>query len=271
MMIIRSALFLTVAFCGIVTGQDIPKTFNGNICNKQEIDAALIESMYWIRNFTAAYNTVNRRCQIDSTPLRQYLLQIIEEFNFQNRKGGKVRYDAAWNAMLDSSQWGDDYEQLLVRIVQKWKRQKYMMGYYIHTAMLVENSRNWFRYATDVYHTHDTTNSSDRSMVYDALMKRFDKNMTTPEEIKIESYLYAVLQKEMPFSWVSIDKFLSQIAPSYAGSRQRGEIFRRYENLISHRRNERGFSEFFGHLDSTKSYFSSLKQLTDYTPPLVIE
>lgn len=277
MMIDNRWCFLLVFMVGICSSETSDTALgkkNGMQCTKKNIETVLCNQDNRIPGFRRIAALTDRLpCRFDTATVVSILFQILneEKLGYHYSNDQERMFQNAFNVLNYEKQWNDQLVSIVKRKTAYFK-QKSPRRYYWWVALLVSKSEDWFQYAIEVYHSGDTLNSSDRSRVYDALMERFGKNASTPEKIKVESLLYAVLQQERT-SFREIDKCLAGFSSIYAGSSQRIERIHKIEQvyLEGKKMYNLPYTAVFEYINGVKQHFSTIEKLTDYTPPLVIE
>lgn len=274
LIIIIIVAILTNAVCQEIDDEE-------NVTEVPQCTFALVEKYFeeygnYITEFEDAYDYLNLRiCKIDTITIKKYVVRMINEEKIDSitiKANLKRKSRAVWSLVASDKVWCNEIE---IAVEKHWsvsKKKKNYTEYYGDSYILLKRSLNWYYYAMDVYNTEDTAvNKSSRNSVFAVLTKRFNSkiNNNPADLMKVESIIYAVLLKDR-YSILDFDYYLQARSDLYRNSKQRKSIFNSFQNEYKQYKNHKGSRVVFEYADNALGYLNSLKKLTDYSPPFLI-
>ena len=125
----------------------------------------------------------------------------------------------------------------------------------------------------EVYNTPDTILHNQRNGVFHELIRQFENSKNPAEMAKVESLLFAVLKNNKMSNVLILDQYLANKSEAFKNSVQRKMIINKRDEFYKglKNKNEENYKWISKYFNEVRVYLNSIKQLSNYTPPIVID
>ncbi|MDG5817077.1 hypothetical protein QA601_18410 [Chitinispirillales bacterium ANBcel5] len=247
-------------------------------CKNKELSNIISNAESWKLDFKDLKQLINRDCYIDSLKLREYLVHIFSNSIHQNidslSSSEKNLNVAAWRLLIIfPDMWGNDLEDILVKMNKIHSESNNMAGYYRNLSILVRRSDHWYDYMLEMLNCRDTILANERNSVIRGLLYRFEDCTDDETHEKIESILYALLKtgKAGLGALRNIDSYLESRSNAYKYSSQRLQLFLEGDKKLIEKIGSRALeTTYYMYSQEVQNYLEN-KLLVEYDPPFAIE
>lgn len=265
-------LFLTVSVANCLTKNIDNKTVE---CDDKIIKENIFTFYHIAYGFDSLYKFINKRyCNIDSVKLNDYLFQIYSEYKVGQKYSeiDERKFNYVRTYLSTIRPWSNNFRQCTLNEYRYYKSKK-NMGFYSWANFLIINANReneWFTYATDVYNSinKDSINTkyrSERRYIYNSLVKKSESLRSVPEKIKMESMLYAIMQKDI-WAFDIVDEYFSEKIPAYQNSIQKRDLSKKLLAIFNNL-DEFKTCTYYKYIVKVENEMSKKTNLTNYEPP----
>lgn len=241
-------------------------------CTSNMFESCFAEEAHNFDTFRDVYEIMNLKCCfVDTATIVNKIIHLLAVENIDTSYSAAEQwvFKTAFHIAMDPIVWCNDIENIMAKRMRMSKT-KNVKRYYNYAQILISKSSNWYYYALDVYNTKDTVEVGERNSAFVSIVDRFKECKNPAELTKAETVLFYALNEEY-YYFKTYDSFLCIVSESYKKSLQRKLIVDKAETKYWNEKNKSGWGQYFTYLTNAKTYLATIKDHSNYFPPLEIE